>query len=83
MADTRIEAATQKVFERMKAAYLHEGARVGGSGPSFQELSAEYDEALDSDDPRALPEWIAFLGEEAFRRVVNERVKQARRRMVR
>lgn len=79
---SRYAATVERVFERMKAAYLHEVEVVqADNAPKEHELFEEYQEAMQSDDPQAISNLIALRGQESFDRQIAKGISQTRRQM--
>lgn len=81
-AKNRVELTVDRVFERMKEAYLQETAEVEKeNGPTEHELFEEYREAVNSDDPQAISNLIALRGQESFDKQAAKGIAVTRRQM--
>ncbi len=75
----RFEATVERVFERMKAVYLHEIAlQEAENRPTAKELFAEYQAAVESPDMQAVPNLIASRGQDNFNKQVTRALRQVR-----
>lgn len=79
---SRFDATVDRVFERMKAAYLHEVEVVqADNAPKEHELFEEYKTTVQSEDPQAIPNLIALRGQESFDRQAAKGISQTRRQL--
>lgn len=78
----RFNDTVDRVFDRMKEAYLHNVAETEAeNAPSEHELYEEYQEAAASEDPQAIANLIALRGQENFDKQAAKAINQVRQQM--